>query len=403
MTLQQTLKRKFSQIADCLDERGRRVWAAIEAKGIGYGGVSAVQRATKISRVTITRGLKELGQKRALKPGRVRRSGGGRKSIDHHFPQWEKTLESLVEPLTRGDPESPLRWTCKSTRALAGELTDQGVKVGRQSVARSLIRMEYSLQGNRKTEEGTKDNPDRNAQFEHINAKTKRALSSRQPVISVDTKKKELIGNYQNKGQAWHRKGKAPRVNSHDFPDPDVPRAHPYGVLDLGRNEGFVNVGTNRDTSSFAVASIRAWWRKRGRHLYPKAKRLLVTADSGGSNGYRRRLWKWELQRLADDTGLKVRVCHFPPGTSKWNKVEHRLFSFISMNWRGQPLQSYETVVKLIASTTTATGLKVRCRLDKKEYPLGREVSDEEMASLSLHPDKFRGEWNYELRPRRLG
>jgi hypothetical protein len=385
-----------------LDERGRRIWAATEAKALGYGGVSLLQRATRISRVTIANGLKELEQKRPLGLDRMRRPGGGRKSLDHHFPRWGKTLESLVEPLTRGDPESPLRWTCKSTRRLADELASRGIQAGRQSVARCLVGMKYSLQSNRKSAEG-KAHPHRNAQFEHINAQSERALSAGQPLISVDTKKKELIGNYQNKGQTWHRRGKAPRVNTHDFPDPEVPRAHPYGVLDLGRNEGFVNVGTDHDTPSFAVASIRAWWRKRGRRLYPKAKRLLVTADSGGSNGYRRKLWKWELQRLADETGFPIRVCHFPPGTSKWNKVEHRLFSFISMNWRGQPLRSYETVVKLIAATTTATGLKVHCTLDKKEYPLGREVSDGEMASISLHPDKFHGEWNYEIRPRGEG
>jgi hypothetical protein len=400
MTTVRCLKQKYLHMAAHLNERGRRAWAATEAKAIGYGGISLVQRATRISRVTITSGIKELDQKRPLRLDRIRHPGGGRKSLDHHFPDWEQALENLVEPLTRGDPESPLRWTCKSTRRLADELISRGIQVGRQSVARSLIRMDYSLQGNRKIEE-VKDHPDRNAQFENINARIKQALSVNQPVISVDTKKKELIGNYKNNGRTWHRKGKAPRVNTYDFPDPEVPRAHPYGVLDLGRNEGFVNVGTDRDTSSFAVASIRMWWRKRGRRLYPKAKRLLITADSGGSNGCRRRLWKWELQRLADETGIPVRVCHFPPGTSKWNKVEHRLFSFISMNWRGQPLLSYETVVKLIAATTTKTGLKVRCCLDKSEYPLGREVSDGEMASLALVPDKILGEWNYEIRPRK--
>jgi hypothetical protein len=383
-----------------LDERGRRVWAATEAKEIGYGGISLVQRATGISRVTITKGLAEIARKRPLRPQRVRQPGGGRKSLAHHCPGWEKALESLVEPLTRGDPESPLRWTCKSTRRLSKEMASRGISVSRQTIANCLIGMNYSLQGNRKTEEG-QDHPDRNAQFERINSLSKSALSARQPVISVDTKKKELIGNYRNSGRAWHKKGKAPRVQTHDFPDPGIPRAHPYGVLDMANNEGFVNVGTDHDTSSFAVASIRAWWRQRGRHLYPKAKRLLITADCGGSNGYRRRLWKWELQQMADETGIPIRVCHFPPGTSKWNKVEHRLFSFISQNWRGQPLLNYETVVKLISATTTSTGLKVRCRLDTKKYPLKQEVSDEEMASLSLRSDKSLGEWNYEFRPRK--
>jgi len=399
MTPLQNLKRKYSRMSAHLTERGRRIWAATEAKSLGYGGVSLVRRATGISRVTITKGLGEIERKRPLRPQRVRQPGGGRKSLDHHRPGWEKTLEDLVEPLTRGDPESPLRWTCKSTRRLSEELASHGVTASRQTVASRLIQMRYSLQGNRKTEEGKKRCPDRNAQFEHINAQARRALSTRQPVISVDTKKKEIVGNYRNGGRAWHRQGKAPRVQSHDFPDPNVPRAYPYGVFDPGRNEGFVNVGTDHDTSSFAAASIRAWWQKRGRRLYPKAKRLLITADSGGSNGYRRRLWKWELQRLANETGMTIRVCHFPPGTSKWNKVEHRLFSFISQNWRAKPLLSYETIVKLIAATTTSTGLKVHCRLDMKKYPLKREVSDEEMASLSLHPNKFRGEWNYEIRP----
>lgn len=401
MTTLQCLKQKYSRMLAHLDERGRRIWAATEAKAIGYGGVSLVQRATGISRVTITKGLDEIERKRPLHPQRIRQPGGGRKSLSHHCPDWDKMLESLVEPLTRGDPDSPLRWTCKSTRRLSEEMASRGISVSRQSIANGLIGMNYSLQGNRKTEEGN-DHPDRNAQFEHINSQSRYALSAKQPVISVDTKKKELVGNYRNAGRAWYRKGKAPRVQTHDFPEPDIPRAHPYGVYDMSNNEGFVNVGTDHDTSAFAVASIRAWWRERGRRLYPKAKHLLITADSGGSNGYRRRLWKWELQQMADETGITICVCHFPPGTSKWNKVEHRLFSFISQNWRGRPLRNYETVVKLIAATTTATGLKVRCRLDTKKYPLKQEVSDEEMAALALHPKKFHGEWNYEIRPRNI-
>ena len=401
MVTLQSIKRKFSCMASHLDERGRRVWAATEAQAIGYKGITLVHKATGISRVTITSGIKELKQNRPLRADRMRRKGGGRKSLGVHQPGWEKKLEKLVDPLTRGDPDSPLRWTTKSTRRLAKELKAQGTKVSHKTVATQLGRMNYSLQGNKKTEEGKEDHPERDAQFEHINAQVDRALSRNQPVISVDTKKKELVGNYKNNGQTWRRKGKAYRVNTHDFPDPEVPRAYPYGVFDLGQNEGFVNVGTDHDTSAFAVASIRAWWQKRGRHLYPNAKRLTITADSGGSNGYRKRMWKWELQRLADDTGLPIKVCHFPPGTSKWNKIEHRLFSFISMNWKGEPLRCYETVVKLIAATTTSTGLKVRCRLDTKLYPLKQEVSDTEMASISLHPDKFHGEWNYEIRPRK--
>jgi hypothetical protein len=309
-------------------------------------------------------------------------------------------LEGLVEPLSRGDPESPLRWTCKSTRTLAAELTSQNHAISHEKVAQLLRQMDYSLQGNRKTEEGN-DHPDRDEQFEYINEQVRRALAAGRPVISVDTKKKELVGNYENKGRQW-RKSKSPqKVNGHDFPGPSVPRAYPYGIYDLARNRGFVNVGTDHDTGAFAVASIRGWWRFEGRRLYPDSRRLLITADGGGSNGYRLRQWKMELQKLADDTKLSIMVCHFPPGTSKWNKVEHRLFSFISTNWRGEPLRDYETVVRLIAGTTTAKGLKVTCRLDRRAYPVGRRVSDEEFATINLYPNAFHGEWNYVIRPRK--
>lgn len=335
-----------------------------------------------------------------VSPDRVRRSGGGRKPAVHHQPALPDRLERLVEPLTRGDPESPLRWTCKSVRVLAGELDKQGIHVGRQTVATQLRALGYSLQGNRKTVEG-KQHPDRNAQFEYINARVTKEIKASSPVISVDTKKKELVGNYKNSGREWHRTGESPEVNIYDFPSPDVPRAHPYGVYDLAKNRGFVNVGTDHDTATFAVASIRKWWLAQGRRAYPKAKRLLITADAGGSNGSRLRLWKWELQRLADELGLKISVCHFPPGTSKWNKVEHRLFSFISQNWRGEPLTDYETVVNLIAQTTTTTGLKVSCRLDRRKYPVGRRISDEEWEKINLHRDDFHGDWNYEIRPRK--
>jgi hypothetical protein len=307
-------------------------------------------------------------------------------------------LEALVEPLTRGDPQSPLRWTSKSTRALAAALTAGGHAISHETVAQLLRSMGYSLQANRKMEEGD-DHPDRDAQFRFINAQVRRALVAKRPVISVDTKKKELLGNYQNAGQQW-RPAKTPRpVQVHDFPGPSVPRAFPYGIYDLGRNTGFVNVGTDHDTGTFAVASIRGWWRAEGRRLYPEARSLLITADTGGSNGYRLRQWKMNLQALADAARLTIRVCHFPPGTSKWNKVEHRLFSFISSNWRGEPLRDYETIVRLIANTTTAKGLTVTCRLDRRRYPVGRKVSDAEIATVHLVPHAFHGEWNYAIRP----
>jgi hypothetical protein len=343
-------------------------------------------------------GLREIEAGDILPEGRVRRPGGGRKSGVEHQPDLPEKLEGLVEPLTRGDPESPLRWTCKSTRSLSRELARLGYSASSRLVGVLLHGMGYSLQANRKTVEG-KQHPDRNAQFEHINARVIAEMRTGQPVISVDTKKKELVGNYANRGTQWLRKGAAPRVNGHDFPDPSVPRAHPYGIYELTRNRGFVNVGTDHDTATFAVASIRAWWRAEGRRAYPKSRRLLITADAGGSNGSRLRLWKWELQRLADEVGLPISVCHFPPGTSKWNKVEHRLFSFISSNWRGEPLTDYATVVNLISRTTTTTGLKVSCRLDRRRYPVGRKVSDREWATIRLTRDDFHGDWNYTIRP----
>jgi hypothetical protein len=373
--------------------------AATEALQLGYGGVSQMNRLCGLSRVTITRGIRELDDK-PLDAGRIRRPGSGRPRLVARDPDLPRILESMVEPLTRGDPESPLRWTCKSTRALAKELTAQRHPVSHEKVAQLLRAMDYSLQGNRKTEEG-KDHPDRDAQFRYINEQVRQALSRGRPVISVDTKKKELIGNFNNKGRQW-RKIKSPRpVKGHDFPDPSVPRAYPYGIYDLGRNTGFVNVGTDHDTGAFAVASIKGWWRHEGRHLYPRATKLLITADGGGSNGYRLRLWKLELQALADATGLSIQVCHFPPGTSKWNKVEHRLFSLISSNWRGEPLVDYETVVNLISRTTTTAGLKVSCRLDRRRYPVGRKVSEREWANIHLVQDAFHGDWNYAIRPRR--
>ena len=399
MTTSTELKQKFRLIWPHLSERARRMMAANEARQLGYGGVSRVSRACGLSRVTITKGIEELGNP-PLEPGRTRRPGGGRPTLLRLDPDLPRTLEWLVEPLARGDPESPLRWTSKSTRALAEELTAQRHPVSHEKVAQLLRQMDYSLQSNRKTEEGS-NHPDRDAQFQHINEQVRKALAQGRPVISVDTKKKELVGNYENGGQQW-RKTKSPqKVNGHDFPGPSVPRAYPYGIYDLARNAGFVNLGTDHDTGAFAVASIRGWWRFEGRRLYPNVRQLLITADGGGSNGYRLRQWKMELQRLADSTGLSITVCHFPPGTSKWNKVEHRLFSFISSNWRGEPLRDYETVVRLIAGTTTAKGLKVTCRLDRRRYPVGRKVSDKEFATLNLTPNAFHGEWNYIIRPRK--
>jgi transposase len=400
MNTETVIRQKFMTLASCLNERGRRLWAATEAKPLGYGGISLVARATGISRRAIEVGLREIETGSLLPPGRVRRPGGGRKSALHHQPGLRKALEALVEPLARGDPESPLRWTVKSTRRLSRELAAFGYSASSRVVRILLRDMGYSLQGNRKTLEGSQ-HPDRNAQFEHINARVTEELGAGQPVISVDTKKKELVGNYANRGKQWLPRGAARRVNGHDFPDPSVPRAFPYGIYDLARNRGFVNVGTDHDTATFAVTSIRGWWHTEGRSAYPVAKRLLITADAGGSNGARLRLWKWELQRLADELGFPISVCHFPPGTSKWNKVEHRLFSFISSNWRGEPLVDYETVVNLIAHTTTVPGLEVSCRLDHSRYPIGRKVTEPEWASMALIRDGFHGDWNYTIQPRR--
>jgi hypothetical protein len=372
--------------------------AGAEALQIGYGGVSLVSRACGLSRVTVTKAIKEL-QEAPIPEGRIRRQGGGRRSLVEVDPGLTDALESLVEPLSRGDPESPLRWTCKSTRTLARELAKSQHPVSHEKVAQLLWKSGYSLQGNRKTEEG-EDHPDRDAQFRHINREVRRALKQGEPVISVDTKKKELVGNFENKGRQWRQKMTAEQVQGHDFPDPKLPRAFPYGIYDLGQNSGFVNVGTDHDTATFAVASIRGWWRHEGRRLYPGAQRLLITADGGGSNGHRLRLWKLELQHLADQLRLAIAVCHFPPGTSKWNKVEHRLFSFISSNWRGEPLRDYQTVVRLIASTTTAKGLTVSCRLDRRRYHVGRKVTPEEMATINITHQKFHGEWNYIINPR---
>ena len=385
-------------IWNLLDERNRRIMAASEAMSLGYGGVSLVHQACGLSRKAITNGIHEI--KRGIKPttGRIRMPGAGRKSLTVTDPTLTNALEKIIDGGTRGDPESPLRWICKSTQTIAKELSIRKHQVSHTKVAQILHKLDYSLQSNRKTQEGA-DHPDRDAQFRYINSAVKKSLSKKEPVISVDTKKKELLGNYDNAGQQWLPQKQPIKVQGHDFPGPDVPRAYPYGIYDLGRNSGFVNVGTEHDTGTFAVASIRGWWRFEGRRLYPEAETIMITADGGGSNGSRLRLWKVELQKFADETGLCISVCHFPPGTSKWNKIEHRLFSFITSNWRGEPLVDHETIVNLIARTTTAQGLKVTCRLDRRKYPTGRKITDEEMKCVNMERNKFHGEWNYLIKP----
>jgi hypothetical protein len=400
------IQRRFRSLSAFLDERMRRLVAAAESEALGYGGVSAVARATGVSRRAITEGMQELHQRRVLREARsgssrIRREGAGRKRTVDKDPGLLKDLDRLVDPVTRGDPESPLRWTCKSVRRLAEELQHEGHAVSYQTVAELLHEMDYSLQANQKTLEGS-HHADRDQQFEYINRKAQRYLKQGEPVISVDTKKKELVGDFKNGGREWRPKNQPEQVRVHDFEirEPDQGKVAPYGVYDLGRNVGWVSVGVDHDTAAFAVESIRRWWRWMGRPAYPKARRLLITADSGGSNGARVRLWKWELQKLADETELEISVCHFPPGTSKWNKIEHRLFSFISQNWRGKPLISHEVIINLIADTTTTAGLVVKSKLDSNIYPAGLKVSDQQMAELQLRRDRFHGDWNYRLLPR---
>jgi hypothetical protein len=377
----------------------RRLTAASEAMILGHGGVSLVSRACGLSRKAIHKGIQEI-ETGVTWEGRIRRPGAGRKPITQSDPKMVERLEAMIDAETRGDPESPLLWTCKSTRAIADALTRRRHPISHSKVAQILRDQGYSLQGNRKTEEG-KDHPDRDAQFRHINNAVKQYLKQGWAVISADTKKKELVGNYHNGGQQWLPAKQPRKVRGHDFPQPHVPRAYPYGIYDIGRNTGFVNIGTDHDTGAFAVASIRGWWRHEGKRLYPNAQRLLITVDAGGSNGWRLRVWKVELQKLADESCLTIAVCHFPPGTSKWNKIEHRLFSFISSNWRGEPLRDYETIVNLIAKTTTAKGLRVTCRLDRRKYPTGRKITAQEMKQVNIYPDKFHGEWNYVIKPHR--
>ena len=393
------IKQRFTSLEPFLDERLRRLYAAAEAKALGYGGVSAVARATGVSRRAIGSGLKELGAPAADSVRYIRKPGGGRKRTVDKDVALIHDLEQLVEPNSRGDPESPLRWTCKSVRKLAEELKRQGHQVSHRLVAELLQDLGYSLQANRKTREGAA-HPDRNAQFEHINDQVRAYQDDGQPVISVDTKKKELVGDFKNSGRDLRPQGDPEKVRVHDFLIPELGKATPYGVYDVTHNLGWVNVGIDHDTATFAVESIRCWWRLMGQPLYPAAHQLLITADGGGSNGSRLRLWKVELQKLADETGLEIAVCHLPPGTSKWNKIEHRLFSYISQNWRGKPLISHEVIVNLITATTTNPGLKVRCQLDTQSYPTGTVVSDDELAQVNLQPDDFHGEWNYVISPR---
>jgi hypothetical protein len=387
---------RFAALSPVLDERGRRRFAAAEALTAGRGGISAVSRATGLARSTIGRALGELRAGEELEAERVRRPGGGRKPLSETDASLIDDLRCLVEPTTRGDPQSPLLWTCKSLRKLSHGLREMGHKIGRTLVGELLHKLDYSLQSNRKTREGS-NHPDRDAQFHYINDRVKGALAAGEPAISVDTKKKELVGDFRNAGRQWRPKGWPEEVRVHDFVIPELGRAVPYGVYDIADNAGWVSVGVDHDTAAFAANAIRSWWRLMGRERYPNAGSLLVTADGGGSNGSRVRLWKLELQKLADDLGVPITVCHLPPGASKWNRIEHRLFSFITGNWRGKPLVSHKVIVQLIAATTTKTGLKVRCELDKNIYPAGVKVSNAELEAVNLTRHEFHGAWNYTI------
>ncbi len=398
----QWISEKYEALRGTLNERARRLWAATEARSLGRGGIAAVIEATGMSSRTVHKGLKELeaGESggEVLAPGRVRQPGGGRKRARDKQPGLVKALEHLVDPTARGDPESALRWTCKSTRKLADELRRQGFDVGPHTVARELKEQGFSLQSNRKTRDGD-SHPDRDAQFGYINKKAQSFMRRGQPVISVDTKKKELVGDFKNAGREWRRRGRPEEVRSHDFPDPKIKKAIPYGVYDVAHNEGWVSVGIDHDTARFATATIKRWWRKMGRKRHPRARELLITADCGGSNSSRTRVWKVALQDLADDLGLRLTVCHYPPGTSKWNKIEHRLFCHITQNWRGRPLVSYTAIVQLIGKTTTRAGLQVRSELDEHTYVMKDKVTPEQLAAVRFKPAAFHGEWNYTIVP----
>ena len=402
------IREKYRVLSAELDERARRLWAAAEARALGFGGIRAVAEATGLAIETIRRGIRQLREPQGdaeptgteARPRRVRRPGGGRKRLTERDPTLLQALEALVEPTARGDPSSPLRWTLKSTRALARELCRQGHQVSHETVAHLLHELGYSLQGNRKTKEGSA-HPDRNAQFEHLNARVQDFQRRNEPVISVDAKKKELVGGFKNAGREWRPEGNPETVLVHDFEDAELGKGLPYGVYDPTRNEGWVSVGVDHDTAEFAVEAIRHWWREMGSSAYPEAKELLITADSGGSNGWRLRLWKVSLQKFADETGLRISVSHFPPGTSKWNKIEHRMFCHITRNWRGRPLESLEVIVSLIANTTTEKGLRIRAAVDAGRYPKGIKVPDEELAEVALEPEVFHGDWNYTINPRK--
>ncbi len=396
------IRRTYEALRPEMDERMRRQWAAAEARGLGYGGVTTVSRAVGLSRTTIAAGLAELdlpAWQRLYEAARIRRPGGGRRPLTESDPHLREALESLIEPSTRGDPESALRWTCKSTRRLADELTQLGHPVGRMTVWALLHEAGYSLQADRKTREGSW-HPDRDAQFDYIDRLVRGRLRSQQPAVSVDTKKKELVGDFKNNGQEWHPQGRPPEVRVHDFQDKTLGKVIPYGVYDILNDQGWVSVGVDHDTAQFATHSIRSWWSRMGCRCFRRADDLLITADGGGSNGSRCRLWKVCLQQWADELGIGLVVCHFPPGTSKWNKIEHRLFSFITQNWRGRPLASRQTVVNLIANTTTRTGLVVKAALDTNQYETAIKVSDAELAELKLTRHRFHGDWNYTIKPR---
>jgi len=404
MSTLEGVRSRYEMLRPVMDERLCRLWAAAEARTLGHGGISLVARATGMMRKRVAAGLRELEQI-AQDPlagdrprSRIRRPGGGRKPLTQQDPTLLSDLDALVDPVTRGDPQSPLRWTCKSTAQLAAELRRQGHQVSERKVAYLLREQKYSLQANRKTQEGA-SHPDRERQFQQINASTQAFQQRGQPVVSVDTKKKELVGPFKNGGREWQPSGAPQAVNVHDFPDPELGKAIPYGVYDVTANAGWVSVGMDHDTAQFAVESLSNWWRQMGREAYPDARELLVMADGGGSNGARLRLWKMALQRLADETDLRITVCHFPPGTSKWNKIEHRMFCHITRNWRGRPLVSHEVIVNLIGSTTTATGLTIRADLDSNLYPTGIRVTDEEMATVRIQKADFHGDWNYTVIP----
>lgn len=398
----QWVREKYHSLSDVLNERSRRVWAATEARSLGRGGIAAVVTATGMSSATVHKGIRELEAAEAgeevLSTERMRKRGGGRKRAHHSQPGLIEALELLVEPTARGDPESALRWTCRSTYNLAAELRRQGFQVGPRTVARELKEQNFTLQANRKTREGN-SHPDRDAQFHYINEQVRRCQRRGQPVVSVDTKKKELVGPYRNAGREWLPRGRPVEVLVHDFPDPKIKKAIPYGVYDVTHNEGWVSLGIDHDTARFAAATIQRWWRKMGKKRYPRAKKLLITADCGGSNSSRTRLWKVALQELADKVGLRLEVCHFPPGTSKWNKIEHRMFCHITQNWRGRPLVSYAAIVQLIGSTKTDRGLRIRAEVDENEYPTKEVVTQEQLARVRLRPAEFHGEWNYAILP----